>query len=86
MPAIASTAGVNVTAISTAIATPAAAATPSEVKNGMPATDRPTNAMITVRPANTTAEPLVAVARAMLSRISTPARSCSWWRLTMKRV
>lgn len=85
-PAIASTAGVRVIAMSTATATPAAAATPSAVRKGMPATERPSSAMMTVRPAKTTALPLVAVARAMDSRTPRPDLSCSWCRLTMKRV
>ena len=43
--------------MSTAIATAMAAATPMVVRNGMPATARPSSAMITVIAANTTAEP-----------------------------
>ena len=85
-PARASTAGVSVIAMTTAIATAAAAAMPSADRNGIPATDSPKRAMMTVSPANTTALPLVAVARAMDSSIGTPDLSCSWWRLTMKRV
>ena len=42
--------------------TPTAAATPMVVRNGMPATDRPDSAIITVSPAKTTAEPAVATA------------------------
>ena len=86
MPAIAMIAGVSVTAMSTATATAAAAATPSAVRKGMPATESPTRAMITVSPAKTTADPEVAVARAMDSSTGSPARSCSWCRLTMKSV
>ena len=68
----------------TAIATPTAAAMPMIDRNGMPATERPTSAIITVIPANTTAEPAVATARATDSSGSIPAPSWSRWREVMK--
>ena len=43
----------------------------------MPATDRPTSAIITVSPAKTTADPAVARARAADSSGSMPSRSWS---------
>ena len=43
--------------MATATATPIAAATPIVVRKGMRATARPMSAIITVRPAKTTAEP-----------------------------
>ncbi len=45
---------------------------PIVVRNGMFATERPSNAMMTVIPANSTAEPAVATARAVDSSGSTP--------------
>ncbi len=51
--------------------TPTAAVTPMVVRKGMPATARPDSAIITVRPAKTTAEPAVPTAR--------PAASCRSW-------
>ena len=58
----------RVTATRTATATVAAAVRPILVAVGMPITDRPASAMMTVRPANTTADPAVPAA--------TPAASC----------
>ncbi len=52
----------------------------------MPATNRPTRAIITVSPANTTAEPAVARARAVDSSGSIPLRSWSRCRETMNSV
>ena len=69
--------------MSTATATAMAAATPMIVRNGMPATARPSSAMITVIAANTTAEPEVATARAADSSGSMPCFSWSWWREMM---
>ena len=77
-PAKPSIAGSRVSAISTAMATPTAAATPMVLRKGMPATDNPQRAIITVIPANTTAEPEVATACATDSSGSMP--SCSWSR------
>ena len=67
----------------TAMATPTAAATPMMLRKGMPATDRPTSAIITVMPAKTTAEPAVATARATDSSGSMPSRSWSRCREVM---
>ncbi len=62
MPAKPSRAGTSVSAISSATATDDAAARPMTVRNGMPTTVRPHSAIITVRPANTTALPAVPTA------------------------
>ena len=70
LPKIDSTAGSRVSAAQTATATPTAAATPITVRNGIWATASPQSAMITVVPANTTADPAVAEAWARDS--STP--------------
>ncbi len=70
-------AGIAVTATAIAMATPSAAATPMIVRKGMPATNRPMSAMMTVTPAKTTAEPAVAVAMAAAFAGSTPSRSSS---------
>jgi len=58
---------------------------PMIVRNGRPATASPTRATITVRPAKTTAEPAVAVARAADSSVSMPVASWSRCRETMNR-
>src|SRR5947207_2136986 len=58
-----SSAGSRVTATRTATATTAAAARPIERSSGMPTTDSPASAVITVSPANTTADPAVPTAR-----------------------
>ena len=50
------------------------AATPMTLRNGMPTTSRPSRAMMTVEPANTTAPPAVATASAALLRVH-PARA-----------
>lgn len=75
VPANASNAGTSVTAIATASATATAAAIPIVVRNGMPATARPSKAITTVSPAKITADPAVAVARATDSSTSSPAAS-----------
>ena len=49
----------------------------------MSTTASESSATITVVPANTTAPPDVAVARAIDSRVSMPARRWAWWRVTM---
>ena len=69
--------------MSTAMATAIAAATPMTVRKGMPATERPSSAMITVIAANTTAEPDVATARAADSSGSRPCFNWSWCREMM---
>lgn len=74
-PAYPSSAGIMVRAISTAMATVPAAATPIFVSIGMLTTDRPTSAITTVRPAKTTAEPAVPVARPAASSRSRPSAS-----------
>ena len=55
-------AGNNVIAATMAIATAMAAEAPMTLRKGMPTTKRPSKAMITVRPANTTALPAVPTA------------------------
>lgn len=50
---------------------------------GTPATESPARAISTVAPANTTALPAVAVARAMDSFTGVPAASWLRWRETM---
>ena len=57
---------------------------PSFPTNGMPEASSETSAITTVIPANTTAPPAVAVARAIDSRMSMPSRSWSLCRVTMK--
>ena len=68
VPTRLSSAGVSVTAMSTAIATHAAPTVPMRPRNGIPVTLSARSAMTTVDPANTTALPDVPVARAMDSR------------------
>lgn len=70
-------------ASSTSIATATAANRPIVVRNGMPATPSPARAMMTVRPAKTTAEPAVAVARDADSSTAMPCASWSRCRDTM---
>jgi hypothetical protein len=84
-PAKPSIAGINVTAMAIATSTVPAAASPMTVRKGMPTTDRPARAMTTVMPANTTAPPAVALARAADS--STLCPSARFWRcrVTMNR-
>jgi hypothetical protein len=74
-PAKPTMAGNNVSAMSTAMATVAAAARPISVRNGMPTTESPASAITTVRPANTTADPAVPTARPAASSGSPP--TCS---------
>ena len=62
LPRSPSAAGSSVVAISTATITAPAAARPITVRNGMSTTIRPTSAITTVAPANTTALPAVPVA------------------------
>ena len=78
-----SSAGVSVMAIITAIATVNAAEKPRMPRNGRPGTASAESAMTTVRPANTTALPLVPVARAIDSPTGTPSSSCRRCRCTM---
>lgn len=85
VPASDSSAGSSEMAMSTAIATVPAAASPMMVRNGIPTTDRPASAMSTVSPANTTAEPAVPVARPIDSSMAIPARSWFRCRDTMNR-
>ena len=84
-PSAPSRAGSSVVAPATATTTAVAAQKPSFVTSGMPANSSDTSAITTVVPANSTAPPAVAVARAIDSSISMPSRSCSLWRVTMKR-
>ena len=58
---------------------------PMIVRNGMRVTASPTSATITVRPANTTAEPAVATERAAASSGSIPWRTWSTCREMMNR-
>ena len=74
-PAKPRTAGSSVSAMSTATATVTAAATPIWPRNGMPTTVSPASAMMTVSPANTTAEPAVPTARPAASSGSRPRLS-----------
>jgi hypothetical protein len=80
---MASIAGNNVTAASTATTTAIAAINPIMVTSGMFATASDTRAIVTVLPANTTAPPEVAAARAIDSRISRPSSRPRKWRVTM---
>jgi hypothetical protein len=73
VPATAMIAGSALNAIRTAMRTVPAAASPITVRKGMLTTARPVNAMITVSPANATAEPAVAFARAAASGRSNPS-------------
>ena len=84
-PTIASAAGSSVMAARTATATTSAAVYPSVVTSGMRTTASDSSATMTVQPANTTAPPEVALARAIDSRVSIPSRRCSRWRVTMNR-
>lgn len=76
-------AGSSVSAMTTANATVIAAKMPITVRNGMLATLRPSSAMNTVNPANTTADPDVPTARPADSSGSRPSRSWSRWRERM---
>ncbi len=66
-------AGTSVTAMSTAMATVPAAVRPIFVSIGTLTTARPASAMMTVRPAKTTAEPAVPTARPAASARSRPS-------------
>jgi len=82
-PRAPSIAGSNVVAAATAVTTAIAAVNPRVVTRGMPAKASEQRAITTVKPANTTAPPAVAVALAIDSRSSIPSRSWSLWRVTM---
>ncbi len=84
-PAKPSTAGSRVIATSTATTTAAEAARPITVRNGTPATASPASAATTVSPANTTALPAVALARAAASSGSRPSARWRRCRETMNR-
>ncbi len=74
-PAKPNRAGSRVSATMTATATVPAAASPIDVRNGMPTTESAASAMTTVRPANTTAEPAVPTARPAACSPSEPRES-----------
>ena len=78
LPAKPSSAGRRVRAIRTAIATVAAPPRPIWVRNPMPVTESPTRAMITVRPAKTTAEPAVPTATPAASSGGRPLLTSCW--------
>ena len=78
-----SSAGSSVSATSTAIVTVPAAARPITVRNGMLTTVRPTSAITTVAPANTTAPPAVAGGLRRRSAIPIPAPMFCRWRARM---
>jgi hypothetical protein len=84
-PAKPSRAGSRVSASVTITATVMPAMRPMIVIAVMPPMASPEMAMITVTPANSTAEPEVAMARPAASSTVMPARRCSRWRVTMKR-
>jgi len=83
-PSAPSIAGNRVEAAQTATTTAIAAVKPSVVTRGIPAKASEQRAMITVKPAKTTAPPAVATARAIDSWTSIPSPSCSLCRVTMK--
>ena len=78
VPTKPSTAGSSVTAAATVTATTAAAPIPNPLMNDRPIANMPSNAMITVSPANSTARPDVSIAVMTASSGSRPA--CSPWR------
>ena len=82
-PVIASIAGKRVSAASTATTTATAAIKPIVVTSGIPATANDTSAIVTVQPANVTAPPEVAAARAIDSRRSRPSLMPRKCRVTM---
>ena len=84
-PTTPSTAGRNVIAVSMATRTASAEEYPMAPSSGTRATSSASSAMITVIPANTTALPDVAMARATASRTSAPPCSSSRKRKTMNR-
>ena len=67
----------------TATATTSAEVYPSVVTSGMFTTASESSATITVQPANTTAPPEDALARAIDSYVCIPSRRCSRCRVTM---
>jgi hypothetical protein len=75
-------AGSSDTATATAVTTAIAAAMPSELTSGIPATPSESRAMTTVHPAKTIALPDVATAVAIDSTMGMPSRSWSWCRVT----
>ena len=75
-------AGISVIEVTTAVRTAIAAASPSVVTRGMPATASDTSAITTVLPAKTIALPEDETARATDSRIGMPASSWSLCRVT----
>ncbi len=78
VPTKPSTAGSSVTAAATVSATTAAAPMPSPLMNDSPIASMPSNAMITVSPAKSTARPDVSIAVTTASSGSRPA--CRPWR------
>ncbi len=76
IPSRLSSAGVKVTATSTAMSTQTAPTVPMTPRNGMPVTLSASSATRTVEPANTTALPDVPLARPIDSRSSIPEESC----------
>ena len=82
-PSIPSSAGSRVMAPATATSTTSAEVYPSAVTSGSFTIASDSKATITVHPANTTAPPDVAVARATDSRTSIPSRTCARCRVTM---
>src|SRR5436305_5675537 len=73
VPTKPSTAGRSVTAAATVTATTHAAPIPSPLMNDSRIASMPSNAMITVRPANSTARPEVSIAVVTASSGSRPA-------------
>ncbi len=84
-PAKPSRAGRRVSETTTITATVSEQAIAIAVTIGIPAIARPRIAIITVIPANSTAEPDVANARPAASSTSIPWSRCSRWRVTMNR-
>ena len=82
-PVIASAAGSRVNAARTATTTATAAISPIVVTSGIPATVSETSAIVTVPPANVTAPPEVATARAIDSPSSRPSFMPRKCRVTM---
>ena len=75
VPAKPSRAGSRVRAMRTAMRTVPAPPSPIWVRNAMPVTERPARAMMTVRPAKTTAEPAVPTATPAASSGGRPWRT-----------
>ena len=82
-PRIPNIAGNSVSAASTATTTAIAAISPIVVTSGICATASDTSAIVTVQPANNTAPPDVAAARAIDSRNSSPSSSPRKCRVTI---